>query len=78
LLAEIAPHRGANQNIHTADGTNVFTRTEAAAHAGLSKREKDTYLRIATLPKAAYAAQQDSPKAPLFSGFLSEKFKIIS
>jgi hypothetical protein len=49
LLAQIEPARGANQNIRTAADTKV-TRTQAAESAGLSKRQKDTALRVAAIP----------------------------
>lgn len=63
LLRQIEPARGANQNIHTADDTKV-TRSSAAAEAGMSKRQKDTALRVATVPDESFEAQVESDKPP--------------
>jgi hypothetical protein len=72
LLAEIKPAHGANQNIRTATGTNVPTRTIVASEAGLSKRQKGTALRIASIPAEEFEAMVERDK-PASLGRLDER-----
>src|SRR5215472_9425178 len=50
FLQEIEPGKGGRPSeTHTANGTSL-TRTNVATAAGLSKRQKDTALRVANVP----------------------------
>lgn len=66
LLAEVEPQTG-KRNQHTALRTDTDTkqsREEVATAAGLSKRQKDTALRVAAVPDDAFEAQVESEKPP--------------
>ena len=60
LVKEIKPAK--NQYAHTGDGTS--SRAQAAQDAGLSKRQKDTALRLASVPDADFDAQVESDHPP--------------
>jgi hypothetical protein len=47
ILQQIAPARGANQNISQVGLAKVLTRRDAAAEAGLSRHQRNTALRVA-------------------------------
>jgi hypothetical protein len=62
LLSEIQPDKGGRPaETRTGAGTSS-TRTAAADEAGLSKRQKDTALRIAALPAAEFEAMVEAPR----------------
>ena len=65
LLKEIAPSVGGRptKQTRTGDGTSL-TRTEAATHAGMSKRQKDTALRVASVPADEFEAAIESDNPP--------------
>lgn len=63
LLKQIPAANGANQNIRTGGGTKV-TRSSAATDAGLSKRQKDTALRVANVPQDEFEAAVESNSPP--------------
>jgi hypothetical protein len=64
LLSEIEKAHGANQNINTVSGINVLTRTDVAKDAGMSKRQKDTALRVASIPQPEFNQAVESDKPP--------------
>lgn len=65
LLETVPPARGANQNISTAADTNVvMTRERIATDAGMSKRQKDTALRVAAVPRESFEQQVESDAPP--------------
>ena len=61
LLKQVEPARGANQNISTGTDTNV-TRKSVAQDAGLSKRQKDTAIRVANVPEQQFQTAVESKK----------------
>ena len=68
LLRQIAPAKNqhdAKQRART--GTDTSTRTQAAADAGLSKRQKDTALRVANVPKEEFEQVVEGPAPPTIS-----------
>lgn len=65
VVTEI-PQNNANTQPHTASDTRL-TRTEAATQAGLSKRQKDTAIRIASIPKPELNALIESDTPPTLS-----------
>lgn len=64
LLKQIEPAHGANQNIRDGADTKVLTRTQAAADAGLSERQKVTALRVASVPEESFNEQVESDSPP--------------
>jgi hypothetical protein len=48
------------------------TRTEVAADAGLSERQRKTAQRVASVPAAAFDAQVDSPRPPSVTQLASQ------
>jgi hypothetical protein len=62
LLMAIPAANGARTDLepHTAAGT----RSDAAAEAGLSKRQKDTVLQVAAVPEESFEAQNESENPP--------------
>jgi len=59
LLKEIEPQRGANQNISGGAPTKV-TRASAARDAGLSRDQRVSALRVASVPAATFEAAVES------------------
>lgn len=50
LLQQIAPARGANQNIMASGGHKVLSRKDAGEAAGMSERQIKTAVRVANVP----------------------------
>jgi hypothetical protein len=65
LLSQIEPSKGGRPTeiTNTASGTS-FTRSQAAEDAGLSKRQKDTALRVANVPKEEFERLVESDNPP--------------
>jgi len=63
LLKQIAPARGANQNIQEGARPNV-TRESAATDAGLSEHQRKTALRVANVDEKSFTAQVESDSPP--------------
>ncbi|MGH8647017.1 MAG: hypothetical protein ACREX4_22195, partial [Gammaproteobacteria bacterium] len=65
LLEEVEPQQGARTELCTGAGTRLIqTRSSAASDAGLSKRQKDTALRIANIPRDEFEKQIESDEVP--------------
>ncbi|MFZ1109005.1 MAG: hypothetical protein WAN43_11770 [Rhodomicrobium sp.] len=64
LLEQIAPARGANQNIQEGSHPNVFTRTDAAHDVGFSEHQQKQAMRIANLPEHEFEDLVDSFDPP--------------
>ncbi|HXJ22073.1 MAG TPA: hypothetical protein VMT03_17755 [Polyangia bacterium] len=65
LLREIQPSKGGRPADETRTGNDTsFTRTQAATDAGLSKRQKDTALRVAAVPQAEFDVLVDGKDRP--------------
>lgn len=66
LLAQIEASKGGyapSFDAHTGTDTSI-TRTQAATNAGLSKRQKDTALRVANVPEDEFEAAVESDEPP--------------
>ena len=64
LLKEIEKAQGKRTDKpHIATGTKL-SRTETAAQAGMSKRQKDTALQVANVPEDAFEEQIESDEPP--------------
>lgn len=65
LLKQLDPAKGGrpSKDTHTANGTSL-SRTDAATEAGLSKRQKDTALRVASVEEKDFEAQVESDDPP--------------
>jgi hypothetical protein len=66
LLKEIETMQGKRTDLEPSNGddTRLETRKSAAEKAGLSKRQKDTALRVANVPKEEFEAQIESDSPP--------------
>ena len=64
LLQQIEPAQGAHQNIRDGDDLKVLTRTDAAAAAGLSERQRKTALRVANVPEDLFEELVESDDPP--------------
>jgi hypothetical protein len=66
LLKEIETMQGKRTDLEPSNGddTRLETRKSAAEKAGLSKRQKDTALRVANVPKEEFEAQIESESPP--------------
>jgi hypothetical protein len=65
LLKEIEASHGGRPSKQTSTGTDTsLTRKQAAEEAGLSKRQKDTALRVANIPEEEFEAQVESDSPP--------------
>jgi ParB family chromosome partitioning protein len=64
LMKQIPSGKGQNQNISEGDHTNVLTRKQAATDAGLSEHQRNTALRIASIPSAELDRMIESDDPP--------------
>lgn len=65
LLKEIEPAQGARTDIQPSNGNGTkLTRNQAAKDAGLSKRQKDTALQVASIPPEEFEAVVESENPP--------------
>jgi hypothetical protein len=65
LLKEIQPAKGTRTDIEPRNGGDTrLTRAQAAEDAGLSKRQKDTALRVASVPAEEFEEAIESDKPP--------------
>jgi hypothetical protein len=63
LLKEIKPSKGGRPTEETYVGADIgLSRSEAARQAGLSDRQKNTALRVASIPPAEFEAAVESDK----------------
>ena len=76
LLAKVKPAYGANQNIYPGAGAKVVTRSDVAANAGLSKRQKDTALQVAAVPEQAFNDQVESGDPPTVTELAEQGKKV--
>jgi hypothetical protein len=77
LLKQVMPSKGgrpSNEKTRT-DTDTSFTRTQVATAAGLSKRQKDTALRVATIPQADFDGAVESESPPTVTK-LAERGKV--
>ena len=72
LLRKIEPATGAHRK---STGGGTFSRKQAATEAGLSKRQKDTALRVANVPEDEFEAAVEGG-SPATVKRLAEKGKI--
>lgn len=72
LLKAIPEARGANQNISGDDPTKVVTRTDAAADAGMSRDQKVTALRVASVDQADFDEQVESESPPTITALAEQ------
>jgi hypothetical protein len=65
LLAQVPPAPGGrpSKETHTVDDMSL-SRERVASDAGMSKRQKDTALRVAAVPRAEFEAQVESAEPP--------------
>ena len=62
-MKEIPANKGGRPTeINTGNG--ISSRREVAEEAGLSKRQKDTALQVASVPEDVFEPQIESPDAP--------------
>jgi hypothetical protein len=64
LLKEIKPAQGRRTDLQPHAGANIKSRSEAAREAGLSDRQKNTALRVASIPPDEFEAAVESDKPP--------------
>ena len=64
LLAEIKRPKQGGRPPNNYIGTGTVSRAAAARDAGLSKRQKDTALRVASIPKEDFEALVESEEPP--------------
>lgn len=64
LLKQIPPAAGTRTDKPRTGTDTRLTRSSAAHDAGMSKRQKDTALRIATIPKQDFERQVESERPP--------------
>jgi len=67
LLRQITPAKGKRNDLPVVEprnGSGTKSRTEAATEAGLSKRQKDTALRVAAIPKDQFEELVESDNPP--------------
>lgn len=65
LLKQVEPAQGARTDIEPCTGADTkLTRGRAATDAGLSKRQKDTALRVASVPETEFVQQVESDNPP--------------
>jgi hypothetical protein len=65
LLAQVPAAKGARTDIEPRTvGDTKLTRASAATSAGMSKRQKDTALRVAAVPHADFERQVESDDPP--------------
>ena len=63
ILKEIPANKGGRPT-ETNTGNGISSRREVAEEAGLSKRQKDTALQVASVPEDVFEPQIESPDAP--------------
>jgi hypothetical protein len=68
LLKAIPLAHGANQNITDGADTKVLTRKDAAREAGLSERQQNTALRMASIPRDEFERVIESVNPPTVTG----------
>jgi len=73
LFQKIKPAK----NQHDARTGTGTSRKEAAAAAGVSKRQKDTMLRVASVPDADFERQVESEKPPTVTELARQGTKVI-
>jgi protein gp37 len=61
LLKEIPPATGAHRK---SDGADTLSRKQAAEDAGLSERQRNTALRVASIPRAEFEAAIEAVNPP--------------
>ena len=73
LLLEIPSGEGLNQNIHTGSGMDVSeTRTSVAEDAGLTKRQKDTAIKLGNIPNEEFEVMVESPEPPTITSLMDK------
>jgi hypothetical protein len=65
ILQEIKPSAGARTDLEPSMGAHTrLTRTQAATDAGLSRNQKNTALRVTSIPPDEFEAAVESDKPP--------------
>jgi len=64
ILKEIEVSKGGRPAKETRDGAGPSSRTQAATDAGLSERQKDTALRVASVPREEFERVVESDNPP--------------
>jgi hypothetical protein len=78
LLKAIAPRETAGPPPRNYTGTGTITRTQAAADAGLSKRQKDTALRVASIPEEEFELAIEDDDEPLTVTTMAERGLVMA
>ena len=60
----LEPKKGGRTDIKPSTGAGTKSRKQAAADAGISKRQKDTMLRVASVPEKTFDDLVESDKPP--------------
>jgi hypothetical protein len=75
LLKLIEPSKGGQPTHSTHTGTDT-SRSQAAADAGLSKRQKDTAIRVANVDDDSFNEQVESENPPTVTQLAAQGFTV--
>lgn len=77
LFQQIRPAKGGRPGAKTGTAGGTSSRKEAAAVAGVSKRQKDTMLRVAAVPAEDFERQVESEQPPTVTELARQGTKTV-